>query len=330
MWEEDLTGSEKTKRLALILALAVLCCSCFAEPPPAATWLQQGEKLRREGEAGGGAASYRLAEDAFRRALALEPGSAAAAQGLAAVLMRLGKTPEALAVVAGALQASPNDAALRARLGYAARYAGYAEASIQAYRHAARLDSSTKNAIRTREQIAKAHIYQGRYSQSLDLYEEILELSAGQRTAVRGKTVFYAGLAFLYKGEAARAGTYFEQAAAREGDSLWGQFAVAYKYLAVKNIDALKAAASALSVDTARIADGERRYRMVHLYTAAGDYDAALGHFAAAVGAGNFNYPYFASDALINPLRDFPRFQRILADAEKRHKSISLDLSTLR
>ena len=72
-------------------------------------------------------------------------------------------------------------------------------------------------------------------------------------------------------------------------------------------------------LQTADVADGERRYRLAHLYAGLGEADRALGHLEAAEAAGNFNAPYVAGDPLLDPLRASARFQAVLARIQARH-----------
>ncbi|TQV67747.1 tetratricopeptide repeat protein [Exilibacterium tricleocarpae] len=322
-------------KVAFLLAVVALSAggghALYAADKTSESWLKQGKVLQRQGDAGAGARYYREAQSAYRKALKLEPANIQAANGLASVLMRLGNTIEAADVVKRALKISPDSPVLYARLAYIARYAGYLDISIQAYRRSERLDNSPKNRIRVREQLAKAYIYQGQHKESLRLFEEIAALSKQHDITVRGKTFFYAGLSLLYLDEPVRARTYFKQAVVKEKGSLWGQFAAGYERLAAKDKKGVKDVANALALDTANIADGERRYRMVHLAAAAGEVDGALEHFDRAVAAGNFNYPYFADDLLTRALRDSHRFQRILAQADKLHKNFpAIDLPQLK
>ena len=289
-------------------------------PDRAAFWVRHGEALRQYGERGEPDAAkwYAQAAAAFREALALEPSNADAAQRLASVLMRMGETETAAAVVREALRRNPSDPVLYGRRGYVLRYTGALEQSIAAYRRSAELDPAFENVIRAHDQAAKARIYQGRYDDALSMYADMRAMHRERGTTLRGKTAFYEGLAHLYLGNQSRARTFFAEAQRNSADALWSMFAQAYDRLAVRDREDLAALAARL--ETGNVADGERRYRLVHLYAALGDIEEAVGHFEAAVAAGNFNYPYFIGDPLLAPLRADDGFQSVLAQAKRRHE----------
>ena len=133
------------------------------------------------------------------------------------------------------------------------------------------------------------------------------------------KTVFYEGLAYLYLGDKVQAHARFRESMGLSPGTLWAQFAEAYDHLAAGDQKALGALATGL--ESENVSDGERRYRLVHFFATLGDKDRAMMHFDAAVEAGNFNYPYFAHDRLLDPLRGEDRFTTILNEAKKRHEN---------
>lgn len=288
-------------------------------PDSAEFWIRHGEALRQYGEQGlpNAARRYAQAASAFREALVLDPSNVDAAQQLASVLMRTGETEIAAAVVRQALRQNPSDAVLYGRRGYVLRYAGYLEQSIAAYGQSAALDSSFENVIRAHDQTAKALIYQGQYNEALSIYVDMRAMHQQRGTALRGKTAFYEGLAHLYLGNESRARAYFAEAQQKSQATLWGMFAEAYDLLVAGDREALAALASRL--ETENVADGERRYRLVHFYASLGEIEKAVMHFEAAVAAGNFNYPYFAGDPLLASLRADSRFQSVLMQAKRRH-----------
>ena len=237
--------------------------------------------------------------------------------GRARSLLRAGRTEEAVDLVADAIARSPNDAALHARHGYLMRYAGALDRSAAAYERAMELDPSPANRIGALGQLAKVHIYRGAYGRALVTFGAIRALRVETGTTLREKTAFYEGLALLYLGDVASARGRFSEAVALSPGTLWAAFAQGYDALAANDADRLQRLADCLQ--TADVADGERRYRLAHLYAALGDTDRALGHLEAAEAAGNFNAPYVAGDPLLDPLRAAARFQAVLAGIQARH-----------
>lgn len=250
------------------------------------------------------------------------PGQAAPADpqtvdGRARSLLRAGRTETAADLLADAIARSPTDAALHARYGYLMRYAGALDRSMAAYERAMELDPSPTNRIGALGQLAKVHIYRGAYGRALVTFGAIRALRVQTGTTLREKTAFYEGLALLYLGDVASARDRFGEAVTLSPGTLWAAFAQGYDALAAGEAQRLQRLADCLQ--TADVADGERRYRLVHLYAGLGETDRALGHLEAAEAAGNFNAPYAAGDPLLDPLRASERFQAILARIQARH-----------
>lgn len=287
------------------------------------TWIRTGEALRQQGEkdvSNNAVSKYEGAALAFRNALKLDPLSEEAAYGLASVFMRLGRTEDAVSAIIPLLGATAENAKLYARLGYAARYAGYLDESIFLYKKSAELNPSSSNQISSQEQIAKAFIYAGNYGKALEFFPKIRVLYEREGKPVREKTAFYEGLTHLYLSDKVQARALLDEAV-HEGDgTLWAQFALGYRLLMDENILELKPLSE--KIELGNVSDGERRYRLVHFFTALGDHEKALSHLGGAIDAGNFNFLYISNDPLLDPLRAEPDFERILHRAKTRHDAI--------
>lgn len=284
-------------------------------------WAQLGAAQLKLGEADfrNALVHFAEAETSLGNALEINPTYPLTIDALAAVYMRTGRTEEAAHLVRKAIAARPKSAALRARLGYAYRYAGLLEESVLEYRRSETLNSSLKNVISVEGQIAKAFIYQGHYEDALRSYDRVRSLLADFGQSPDEKALFYEGLTFFYLGQRPKAVQLFDAANAREPDTLWSRFAIAYKYAALDNHEDLISIAKRLENDN--IADGERRYRLAHFYALAGHHSEAASHLAAALEAGNFNYTYISRDPFLEAIRSTKKYGEIMRRMNERQSA---------
>ena len=121
------------------------------------------------------------ADEAFRRALELNPNLTAAHQGYAFFLTTMGRFDEAVGAMARAVEVDPLSAGLRSSQGrqlYRARR--YAEA-IAVYQQALEIDPTNRTVL---ERLADVYVQVGRYGEAeplLDLHEQLYGLAAGVR-----------------------------------------------------------------------------------------------------------------------------------------------------
>jgi tetratricopeptide (TPR) repeat protein len=286
----------------------------------AAFWAQLGEAQLRLAESGPENAETRFAdaEASLLKSLSLRPTVPFANHALASVYMRVGRTEEAAMLLLDAINSRPAAAELRAKLAYTYRYAGLLDWSINEYQIAATLDNSPQNVISVAGQIAKSEIYLGRYESALETYANIRRLLSEQGAEPDEKTLFYEGLAHLYNGDRSEAVRFFDAARRFRPNSVWTRFALAYKQAALGRNDQLVEMANQLESDNVK--DGERRYRLVHFYALAGDTDKANDHLAAALAAGNFNFPYSSRDPFLESIRTSSRYDEVMLEMERRHK----------
>ncbi len=235
--------------------------------------------------------------------------------------MRKGQTEDAIRLLQEATTSHPTSSALYAKLAYACRYAGLLSDSIDLYQQAKALDAGFDSILSAERQSAKAEIYLGKYDAALERYAAIRDLTAAHGDEPDEKMLFYEGLAHLYKGNEQRALQLFDESVRHEPDSLWSRFATGYKLAALGRHDELIEFAKRLTHDD--VADGERRYRLVHFFALAGDSDQALRHLEAALAAGNFNYPYISSDPLLAKLRQSPAFAAVMGEMRRRYEDFA-------
>lgn len=293
---------------AMFLAIALA-----ASGPPAQA---DGAALLLRAESSGRAQDYAAAERALEAAYHAGEQDPATVRNLASVYGRIGKIEEAAGLLVIALACHPQAAGLHDKLGYLYRYAGLPEQSIAAYRRAQELAADDASLIDSEGQIAKARIYLGDIAGARASHRRVRALAALARAPIDEKMLFYEGMVKLYAGRKVAAARLFDQSLARAPTSLWSAFAQAYKAGVLGRRDDLLTRAAKL--ETGNVSDGERRYRLVHLYAMAGDRPRALRHLRGAIDAGFFNHPYIADDRLTASLRAMPEFKILTERARVR------------
>lgn len=273
--------------------------------------------LLLSGEVGGLKGFYREAEEAFTAALRLNPAMPTTLQQFGMLHTKTGSSEKAAVLFKQGLRLNPNVAALYAGLGYVFRYAGRMRESIDMYRRAARMDASAKNRIDCGMQILKSQIYLGAYRRAERTFQEVLALHAEQGSRPDEKDLFYGGVVRLYAGDKEGAVSLFDAALAEDPKSLWSAFGKAYREaLLGRNVAVADIAAG---IEERNEVDGERRYRLVHIYALAGRPRDALRMLESSIAAGFFNYPCFRKDPLLAGLRAEKEFASLLNLAKDRH-----------
>lgn len=236
---------------------------------------------------------------------------------IAAEHLAAGRTEAAILTLRRAIVAAPANAALEAKLGYVYRYAGLTERSIAAYRRAEALDASPASRITDEGQIAKAQIHAGDFAGAAATRAGLARLLADSGRSADEKMHFYDGVVALFAGRKTDAIRSFDASEALGVDSVWKDFAVAYRALAKGDNAAALAAARGFE-RRADAADGERHFRVADLYAGAGDVKGALRAIGVAIDAGFYNLSAINGDPLLAPVRADPGFGALRARATAR------------
>lgn len=233
-----------------------------------------------------------------------------------------GRVDAAIVTLRRALDREPGSAELHAKLGYVLRYAGLTDRSIAEYRRAARLDPSLDSRVRSASQIAKALIHAGDYPGAAREQAEAAELLRKAGAPLDEKMRFYEGVVALSSGRPEDAVRAFDAAVATGRETVWTQFARGYRFVATSDTAGAKAVADEL-LGTPDVADGERRYRLVHLYAAAGDVARANAILSSVVATNFFNPSALEHDPLLTPLRGSTVFDATRERARERMEAVA-------
>jgi tetratricopeptide (TPR) repeat protein len=254
----------------------------------------------------GGAAEVGEAEQAFLKALSLNGQLLDALSGLARLYTDVGRSDSAIGLLRDALKINPNHADSHFALSYIYRYAGMLEESAQEGELALSLDPGNPRY----RSLATTYLYLGNLERSLEVHK--LDPDSGWALSRIGQI-------HLRRGQNKRALEHFESAIEREPESSSGHWARVMRAAVLgrreEGLEILRGSKEATMVD------GEQRYHFANLHCLLGDRDGCIRGLQAAVNGGFFNYPFLLRDSFLDPVRNDPAFQRILAQARAKHEA---------
>lgn len=255
----------------------------------------------------GGRADYAKAQEAYQKALALNPEQNEARISMATFLTDTNRVEQAVPLLRDVLKANPTIAQAHWELSYAYRFGGMLKESLAEAERARQLDAEIKasNAVPT------TYLYLGQY-------ETFLDKLPRNNAAYVG---FYRGLGWYYRKDFARAATEFNQAYESNHELLPTNIGKALALsLAGQTPAGLTHLRETEKVMEARgVHDAEAIYKMAQAYAVLGDVSAALRLLRRSIEGGFFCAPYFSDDPLLERLRQETEFAALLALARQRH-----------
>lgn len=309
-YEYYLRGVDLYSKNEFSLAIEMLRRSSELDPSFAMTWSHLGRAHTANASFElAGSEEYRMALDAYRKALELQPSQIDAHVYMANLLTDTGKVESAVPLLREAARENPNHAEVHWELGYAYRFGGMLDASVAECEEARRLDPGVK----ATSSVFNSYLYQGKY-------DRFLESLPSENS---GFILFYRGLGALYKKDGDRAKGDFDKAFAAHPTLLQARVGKALSHaLRGENSQA----ATILGEIESRIAgkgvgDAEALYKVAQAYAVLGDTASGIRVLRLSVDNGFFCYPYLASDPLISNLRGRHEFAVILESARRRHEA---------
>ncbi len=256
-----------------------------------------------------GAEYYRKAEEAFGRALSLQPDEIITRIYMANLLTDTGRVEKAVPLLREALKTNPNQAEIHWELGYAYRFAGMLSESASECEKARQLDPGVKMNTST----LNAYLYLGQY-------DEFLRSLPKEDDAAL--IVFYRGFGEYYKKDLDRAETNFDHAFELDRTLIQAETGQAFSF-GIQHENARAAAilqALETKVNERGVADPEAIYKIAQAYSSIGDKTSALRVLHRSIENGFFPYPYLATDPLLNSLRSEREFSKLMNTARQRHE----------
>lgn len=310
-YEYYLRGVDLYSREQFPLAIQMLRKSIEIDSSYAPAWSQLGRSLTASASFElGGRDEYAEAQQAYEKALALMPASIEARILTGNLYTDTGRVERAVPLLREALKTNPNHAEAHWELGYAYRFGGMLKESAAECERARALDPGVKlssSALNT-------YLYLGRYQ---DFQRS---LPTGAESALMQ---FYRGFAEYYLNHRDQAAKNFDAAfeqhptlfQARVGKSL--SFGI-HKEPA-RGLEILRETESRIAERGVR--DPEATYKVAQAYAVLGDVPSALRVLRNSIEGGFFPYPYFASDPLLDSLRQQGEFDKLMTIARDRHES---------
>lgn len=289
-------------------AIRLLEKSALLDPNYAPTWAHLGQAYTTNASLEfGGREQYRKAQQAYEKALSLNPALIEARVYMANLFTDTGRVEESVPLLRAALKGNSNSAEAHWEMGYAYRFAGMLPESVRECELARQIDSQVK----LYSSAINAYLYLGEYDRFL--------ASLPQSNTVF--ILFYRGLGEYYKKDYSAALDYFDRAYNLNPPALEAGLSEAFAD-AIRGNDS-SGVTSLLRVERQMeergVADPEAMYKIAQAFSVLGDKRDGIRAFRLSIQGGFFCYPYFLTDPLIDNLRKEPEFDALLDSARQRH-----------
>ena len=291
-------------------AISMLEKSAEIAPTYAPTWAHLGRAYTTSASLQfGGREQYGKAQDAYEKAVALNPNLVEPKVFMANLLTDTGRVEQAVPLLKTALVNSPNNADVHWELGYAYRFSGMLQES------AAECERARQNSpdVKLNSSAINAYLYLGKYETFMQ------SLPSNDAPYI----LFYRGLGEYYLNRHEQAATDFDRAYMLDPTLLPADVGKALGYA----IRGQREAGLALlrqaedRIEERGVSDAEGIYKVAQAYAVLGDKKSALHMLSHTIDGGFFCYPYFQTDPLLNNLRKEPEFDRLLEQARHRHEN---------
>ncbi|MBV9268310.1 MAG: tetratricopeptide repeat protein [Acidobacteriaceae bacterium] len=302
----DLMGSHNFP-----LAIKMLEKSIELDPNYPLTWAYLGQSYTSTATFEfGGRETYKKAEEAYERALSLQPNLVEATTFLANLLIDTGKVEDAVPLLRDAIKNNPQNALVHWELGYGYRFAGMLQDSVSECELARKIDPSVKS----NGSAFNTYLYLGQYEKFLR--------SLPEDVSNQPFPLFYRGFAEFHLKDWKRAAKDFDRAY-QLGPTLYTQIGKALSYsIAHDAPDAFELLHDAEGRILQRgVGDPEATFKIAQSYAVLGDKASALRTLRQSIQNGFFCYPYFLMDPLLANIRSEPQFSEEMNIARQRYEA---------
>ena len=256
----------------------------------------------------GGREDYQQALVAYQKALALNPEQIEARVFMANMFTDTNRVIQAVPLLREVLKANPNYALAHWELGYAYRFTGMLDESIEECEKARAIDPQVK----MHSSALNSYLYAGQYDKFLR------SLPPDDSAAF---ILFYRGLARLYLKDEKGAATDFDRAYQLD-PSLYTEigkaFSLAFGGDSPKGLELLKRTEA--KIDERGVTDAEAMYKIAQAYAVMGDKRSAIRVLSRSIDGGFFCYPYIKDDPLLDNVRQEGQYAALLSSARKSHE----------
>jgi TolB-like protein len=308
-YEDYLRGIDLYSLNDFAAAIDMLQKSSSLEPNYAPAWAHLGRAYTTHASLHfGGREDYGKAQAAYEKAIELNPALVEPRIYEANLLTDTGRVEQAVPLLRSVLQDSPNNAEAHWELGYAYRFGGMLQESIQECEKA----RQNNRQVKINSSAMNSYLYLGDYEkflQSLPPNDSVYIL-------------FYRGWAEFYLNHRDQAAADFDRAYEREPSLLPADVGKALSdFIRHDNPRGLKLLQQVEGeIEERGVSDAEGIYKVAQAYAVLGDKVSALHMLRHSIGGGFFCYPYFVRDPLVQNLHDEPEFKTLLQQALHRHE----------
>jgi non-specific serine/threonine protein kinase len=241
------------------------------------------------------------AQEAFRRALELNPRLSVAHKFYANLEADMGRAQHALVRLLAEATRHGNDPELFAGLVHACRYCGLHEQSVAAHEEARRLDPNVATSLE------QTLLITGDIDRLLAV--EVPSIIAGADDGIR-----VIGLGLAGRRDEARTMLVEMRRRAQHVSTFlaWTEYLMAWLDRRAADMATLRSGFAKFKIED----DPEAVFQEGWLLCDVGEHEAGLPHLQRAVGMGYFVPSTLSASRHFDPLRDLPAFQALLADAE--------------
>ncbi|MGA9774136.1 MAG: winged helix-turn-helix domain-containing protein [Blastocatellia bacterium] len=308
-YEYFLRGTDMYSRNEFIEAIPMLVKSVELDANFALAWAHLGRTYNACASFNlKGSAHYVKAQAAYEQALALNPGLIEVTIFMANMFTDTNRVEEAVPMLRKLLEANPNIAEARWELGYAYRFAGMLNESIEQGERARAIDPNVK----INSSAFNSYLYTGQYDRFIS------SLPAGDDSAF---VVFYRGLGNYYLKNSEQAAADFDRAYEMY-PQLYNRVGKALSY-AIRD---KKPVALDILRDVEReivqsgVGDAEGIYKVAQAYAVMGEKESALRVLRRSIELGFFCSDYFRNDPMLDSLRGETAFNEVMEIARNRHE----------
>ena len=247
---------------------------------------------------------YDKAEEAFNKALALDPKLLEARMHMIFIYMSRGQKPKARAEVELLREEYPNDVGVHFTRGYLARLDADYERALRSFDRMVRLNPNER--VVTSFHRARIFMYQQRYEDALQELDQGAEMGADHPLlqTFRARVLYY-------RGEVDAATRILEQVLERH-PKMDGIRPILATCLSAQGKHDLADQQLTEGVKVAAAADHDVAYWLASAYLLQGRQVLALTWLQKAIDLGNENYLWFESDPIWTDLHADPRFKEMM------------------
>ena len=296
-------------------AITMLEKSTALEPNYGPSWAHLGRAYTTNASLQfGGQEDYAKAQAAYGKAIALNPALVEPRIYMANLFTDTGRVEQAVPLLRSVLRDSPNNAEAHWELGYAYRFGGMLQESVEECERARKLNPLVK----MNSSAINGYLYLGEYQKFLQ------SLPANDSVYI----LFYRGLGEYYLNNREQAVRDFDRAFEMDPSLLPANVGKALSYsMKHDNAGGLKLLEETENkIENRGVSDAEGIYKVAQAYAVLGDRASALHMLRRSVDGGFSCYPYFRNDPLLNNIRGDSEFQTILSQALRRYEQFKAAL----